>query len=591
MDDSVSGMSSSSEGPSAAGCSSSSSCSESRPRRPVVSLLERLRAPTVSELSRKRRIDANPPPPAGKKRSTQTVRKFDPQSVRPSQRANEFPGEQLVESAGKLFCRACRENVAVKRSVVQNHIKSKKHEESKGKLKKKESRERDIAQALRAHDVETHRKGETLPEKHNVYRAKVVIAFMKSGIPLSKLECPDLRNLLEENGYRLTDPRHMLDLVPFVLNEERTRIRSELQGKYLSVVFDGTTRLGEVLAVVMRFINEWKVEQRLVRLEFLQKSVNGEELARELISILSVMLGIETSMLLGVMHDRASVNVAAMRIVRVVYPHVVDIGCISHTLDLVGDKFKASTLHLFFTLWISLFSHSPKVKALWKEKTGRAMSSYSKTRWWSRWEVQHQVLQQFGDVEPFLREHDISPATRTKLLDILSDPQQLVMLKVELAAVVDIGSYFVKATYNLEGDGILAVKCYEEILKIRAAINAKYYPNLQAVSRESSPSNPALQQQLIDYGISCVQPGLLYFQEKLGSDTVHPVAAFKAARLFSPTKLIEIQPTAADIDILNIIPFLSQDLNHLKEELPTYFAKAAAVASSMCGTESIGTLE
>ena len=165
------------------------------------------------------------------------------------------------------------------------------------------------------------------------------------------------------------------------------------------------------------------------------------------------------------------------------------------------------------------------------------------------------------------------------------------MLKVELATVVDIGTHFVNATYNLEGDGVLAVKCYEEILKIRAAISANYYPNLQAVSRESSSGNPALQQQLIAHGISCIQPGLLYFQEKLGSDTVHPVAAFKAARLFSPTKLIEIQPEAADIDTLNNIPFLSQDLNHLEEELPTYFAKAAAVASSTCGTEPIGTLE
>ena len=150
------------------------------------------------------------------------VRKFDPQSVRPLQWANEYPGEQLVESAGKLFCRACRENVAAKWSVVQNHIKSKKHEESKERLKKKESRERDIAEALQAHDAVTHRKGETLPEKYNIYRAKFVIAFMKSEISLSKLECPDLRNLLEENGYRLTDPRHMLDLVPFVLNQECT---------------------------------------------------------------------------------------------------------------------------------------------------------------------------------------------------------------------------------------------------------------------------------------------------------------------------------------------------------------------------------
>ena len=49
--------------------------------------------------------------------------------------------------------------------------------------------------------------------------------------------------------------------------------------KFISVVFDGTTRL-EVLAVVVRFLHDWKVKQGLVHLQFLQKSVNGEELAR-----------------------------------------------------------------------------------------------------------------------------------------------------------------------------------------------------------------------------------------------------------------------------------------------------------------------
>ena len=50
----------------------------------------------------------------------------------------------------------------------------------------KTARERDIAAALQKHDAETHRKGETLPDPHKVYRVKVVTAFMKSGIPMSK---------------------------------------------------------------------------------------------------------------------------------------------------------------------------------------------------------------------------------------------------------------------------------------------------------------------------------------------------------------------------------------------------------------------
>ena len=64
------------------------------------------------------------------------------------------------------------------------------------------------------------------------------------------------------------------------------------------------------------------------------------------------------------------------------------------------------------------------------------------------------------------RNNDVRPATRSELLQNL---QSVTLLKVGLAAVVDIGSY-------LEKDGILAIDCYEEILKIRNAIAANYYP-------------------------------------------------------------------------------------------------------------------
>ena len=90
-----------------------------------------------------------------------------------------------------------------------------------------------------------------------------------------------------------------------------------------------------------------------------------------------------------------------------------------------------------------------------------------------------QVLVHFGDVEPFLQENpDVSPATRSKLLQILHNPQELTSLKVELTVVVDVGVHFVKATYKLEGDGLLALSCYEQISKIRLAIHTTFYPNV-----------------------------------------------------------------------------------------------------------------
>ena len=62
-------------------------------------------------------------------------------------------------------------------------------------------------------------------------------------------------------------------------------------------------------------------------------------------------------------HWQMSANV-----VKIVYPKIMDVRCFSHTLDLVGDKFKTPLLASFCSYWISLFTHSPKFKMLWKNK-------------------------------------------------------------------------------------------------------------------------------------------------------------------------------------------------------------------------------
>ena len=418
----------------------------------VVSLLERLKAPKKSDLSRKRKIACNPP--KGKKKSSGKHGLAEPK-VDPRTRVKEFPNEALVVSPGnrRLFFNACRETLSVKRSTVADHIKSSKHKASKKKLRSKEAKQQDIAIALTKYDQSVHPVGENLTSEQRVYRIKVATAFLRAGIPLAKLV--HFRDILEENALRLTDSSHMLDLIPFILEQEKSKIKDEIKGKFISIIFDGTSRLGEVLAVVIRYVDQdWKVVQRLIRLEFLVKSMTGEEVARELINLLSMEYCVKSPLLLAAMRDGASVNSVAMRTVSVVYPSVLDVRCFSHTLDIVGTKFNTPTLTTFISLWISLFSHSPKTKALWKDQTGKSMASFSKTRCWSRWEVMQQVMVQFGDLLPFLdRNQDIGPALREKLLEILKNNQRVSLLKIELAAIVDVGEHFVKSTYNLEGDG------------------------------------------------------------------------------------------------------------------------------------------
>ena len=60
--------------------------------------------------------------------------------------------------------------------------------------------------------------------------------------------------------------------------------------------------------------DDWRIEQQLICVQLLAKSLCGEEIARELISVLQV------TALIGAMHDRASINSVVMRTLRLCIP-------------------------------------------------------------------------------------------------------------------------------------------------------------------------------------------------------------------------------------------------------------------------------
>ena len=130
----------------------------------------------------------------------------------------------------------------------------------------------------------------------------------------------------------------MGDLIPVVLKQEKSRIQSEVSEQNVSVIFDGTSRMGEALAIVLCFVTcEWSIKHRLIKVQLLSKSLKGEEIARELIHTLSTEYSIGANNLLAAMRDRASSNGIAMKTLKVLYPNLVDIGCFSHTIDRVGE--------------------------------------------------------------------------------------------------------------------------------------------------------------------------------------------------------------------------------------------------------------
>ena len=227
-------------------CSSEDSDAEAEASRSSnvspVSLLSRLKSPKPSDLCRKRKVASNV---SKRKRKSRGSTSAEPKHIQPHQRLRHFPSEPLTIAKNKklLFCEACREELSLNKGVLSNHMKSSKHIEGKRKLESNEAREKNIAEALRKHNEESHLVGETLPDSQQVYRVKVVTAFLQSGVPLSKVEY--FRDILELYGYRLTDRRHLSDLIPFIRAQEESTIRKALNHTPISVIFDGTTNLGK----------------------------------------------------------------------------------------------------------------------------------------------------------------------------------------------------------------------------------------------------------------------------------------------------------------------------------------------------------
>ena len=76
------------------------------------------------------------------------------------------------------------------------------------------------------------------------------------------------------------------------------------------------------------------------------------------------------------MRDMASINNVAMATLEVMYPFIVDIGCYSHTLDHVGDRFKTPILTEFIHWWLSLFMQPQSQNETSLEDPGRSQHGY-----------------------------------------------------------------------------------------------------------------------------------------------------------------------------------------------------------------------
>ena len=102
---------------------------------------------------------------------------------------------------------------------------------------------------------------------------------------------------------------------------------------------------------------------------------------------------------------------------------------------------------------------------------------------------------------------------------------------------------FVRAPYNLEEDGSLALRAYQEPRTVEAGVANAYHPNVISrcvplpFSRKCS-CGTAVDELNVK---QCIQPGYQHHQDKYLYGPLQPlVMIFKSCRLFDPDKVKEM---------------------------------------------------
>ena len=70
-----------------------------------------------------------------------------------------------------------------------------------------------------------------------------------------------------------------------------------------------------------------------------------------------------------------------------------------------------------------------------------------------------------------------------------TDEKARIQLTVELAIALDAGMDFAKSTYMLEGDGPVALMCYEVISTLLEIVRLRHFPKANTITRQLSNGN------------------------------------------------------------------------------------------------------
>ena len=160
----------------------------------------------------------------------------------------------------------CYEQVNLKKDRIVQHIQSTKHQTRKEKYIQSLQQGKSVTKFLDTLDAgevtgasagalqSPKGFGSRTSEEARIWRIELVSWWMKCGLSLNSLNV--FAPFLEKYAQRVPDASHLRQLIPIIHAQELERVKKALQGRSISIIFDGTTRVCEAFAVVARYIDE-----------------------------------------------------------------------------------------------------------------------------------------------------------------------------------------------------------------------------------------------------------------------------------------------------------------------------------------------
>lgn len=337
------------------------------------------------------------------RRSKMGTRVTKEPKVDPSDRVLQFPNHSLRISNGKLFCNCCTTELSLRKISVRQHVIGKQHLHRLEEWIRKSARQEATVELLtEERNKNPDERGGCLSPELQEFRFATVRTAMGVGIPLEKID-GGLGSLLNRAGLKVGSASDLRGYIPLVRNAELELLKRELKDEWMCVVFDGTTRLGEVIAVVVRYCTEdFNLKYRLIALTTTETHTSGASLSGLLCRILVQRVGDQAfDRVIAAARDSCATNGVALRSLKATaMPRLMDVMCFSHTLHNCAKHMRLECLDQWLSSWFTLMAHSHAAKSLWRKRIDTAPVLFSKVRWWSRFECAMQLAKFFSSLDP-----------------------------------------------------------------------------------------------------------------------------------------------------------------------------------------------